>query len=199
MKLGAIREGALVATALLLAACTRPAASGGRSAAVVSAAPAPHVSDAIRSARAFDQQGVLAFEAGRYHDALVYFDAAFAHGGPPSERWNSAKCHLHLDEPEQAEADLTAYLALSGLSADDRREATATLEGVRQRPSTLTVVSTPLGLSVTVGGRRIGVTPVSLPLSPGEHVVVVEREGGAHEEHRVSAHLGRAIVVEAHP
>jgi hypothetical protein len=187
----------LDALALLLAACRAPVPASSSPASP--AAPTPHLSDELRRARAFDQQGVLAFEAGRYHDALLYFDAAFAHGGPPSERWNSAKCHLHLDEPDQAETDLTAYLALSGLSPDDKREAESALEGIRRRPSTLTVISTPLGLPVTVGGRRLGVTPLSVQVYPGEHIVVVERDPGARDERRVTARLGRAIIVEARP
>jgi hypothetical protein len=160
--------------------------------------PAPRVSDELRRARAFDQQGVNAFAAGRYHDALLYFDAAFAHGGPPSERWNAAKCHLHVDESEQGEADLVAYLALPGLTADDKREATALLETLRSRPSMLTVTSVPLDRPVFVDGRRVGVTPISVAVSPGEHVVLVDRVEARDERHMV-ARLGRAVLVEARP
>ena len=164
-------------------------------------APRPRATapDVMEEARTFDQQGVRAFEAGRYHDALLYFDAAFAHGGPASERWNRAKCHLRLDQAEEAEADLTSYLALPGLTAADRQEAEATLSGIRRRPSLVTVWSSPVGLPVTIDSSRQGVTPLSLSLPPGEHTVVVERGAGARDERRVAAHLGRAILIEARP
>ncbi len=169
-------------------ACTLPPAR--------SAAPA---TESVRTARFLDQQGVLAYEAGRYHDALIYFEAALAHGGPASERWNAAKCHLRLDEPEKADADLAAYLAMSDLAAEDRRDGRAELEAVRQHPSTLTVISTPLALPVWVDGARVGMTPLSVPLAPGDHVVLVLRGPDARDVHPVSARMGKAILVESNP
>jgi hypothetical protein len=155
--------------------------------------------DELRRARALDQQGVSAFEAGRYHDALLYFQAAFAHGGPPTERWNQARCYLRLDEPDQAESALLAYVAAPGLPAEDRRDADATLEAIRHRTSMLTVMSAPLGLPVSVDGRRLGITPLSVPVPAGDHVVLVQRAPDGRDERSVTARLGRAILVEARP
>ena len=155
--------------------------------------------DDVRGARSRDQQGVLAFEVGRYHDALLYFEAAFAHGGPPSERWNAAKCHLRLDEPAQAEAALVEYLSLPGLTAQDRQEATVTLESIRKKSSTLTVLSVPLGLPVVVDGASLGVTPVTTTVLPGEHLLIVGRTPETRQERPITARYGRAILVEAHP
>ncbi len=153
----------------------------------------------LRGARALDQQGVIAFEAGRYHDALLYFEASFAHGGPPSERWNAAKCHLRLDQVEQAEAELTSYLAFP-LTQDDRNEGVAALDALRRRPSTVTITSAPPGLTVWLDGtRKVGVTPVSLLVPPGEHVAGIERGGDSREEHAFTARLGRAVLLEARP
>lgn len=156
------------------------------------------LSDELRRARAFDREGVVAFEARRYHDAIAYFEAALSNGGPPSERWNTAKCHLRLDEPEQAEADLRSYLTLSGLTAEDRREADALLDTILRRPSELTVTSVPLGLPVALDGRSLGTTPVSAWVAAGEHLVLTER-GASRDERRVAAHHGHAILVELKP
>src|SRR5437763_266058 len=52
----------------------------------------------IARARALDQQGVRAYREERYKDAIRYFEEALRLGGPPSERWNIAKCHVRLDE-----------------------------------------------------------------------------------------------------
>jgi hypothetical protein len=155
--------------------------------------------DETQVARALDQQGVAEFEAGHYHDALLYFSAAFAHGGPPSERWNEAKCQLRLDETEHAEATLVTYLALPGLTADDRHEAEVALDALRHRPSTLTVLSRPLGLPVTVDGRKVGATPISLSVTAGEHVVSVRRANDSRDDQPVMARLGRAVILEAPP
>ncbi len=158
----------------------------------------PHA-ESVGEARALDQQGVLAFEAGRFHDAILYFDAAFEHWGPPSERWNSARCHLRLDEPAQAEAALVEYMGLPGLTSDDRREAETALDAIRHRPSMLTVMSVPLGLAVFVDGRRSGVTPMTVPVAAGDHVVVVERAPDARQERSFTARFARAILVEGRP
>lgn len=160
---------------------------------------APAGTDELRQARAFDQQGVAAFEAGRYRDALLYFQASRAHGGPPSERWNEAKCLLRLEDVEQAEAAFVAYLESPGLTTEDRREAEASLQALRHRPSVLTVMSSPLGLAVSVDGRRLGVTPLSASVASGEHLVMVQRGSDAHDDRTVSARLGRPIILEARP
>jgi hypothetical protein len=175
--------------AVASSACVRPKSAAQP--------PTAAMTESLRAARALDQQGVIAFEAGRYRDALVFFDAAFAHGGPASERWNAAKCYLRLDEPDKADAELSAYLQLPDLAWEDRRDGEALLLSLRRRSSPLTVVSTPLGLPVSLDGRRVGVTPLTTPLAPGDHVVLVEGPGEAARV--VTARLGRAILVEAHP
>jgi hypothetical protein len=162
-------------------------------------APPAGTSEDLRGARALDQQGVIAFEAGRYRDAVLYFDAAYAHGGPPSERWNAAKSYLRLDQAEQAETELVAYLGLPGLTADDRREAVATLEALRRRPSVLTVTSTPPGLTVLLDARKVGVTPLSAVVAAGDHAVAIEHGAEAREDRPFTAKLGRAVLLEAHP
>ncbi len=44
-------------------------------------------------------------------------------------------------------------------------------------PSTLVVKSDPDGADITVDGRFVGNTPSTIPLSPGEHVLEVEKSG----------------------
>lgn len=153
----------------------------------------------MSSARLFDHEGVIAYEAGHYAEAIRYFDAALSHGGPPSERWNIARCLLKLDDPERADQALAAYLALPGLSPQDRRDAVSTLDEVRARPSTLTVVSAPSGSTVLVDGRRQGNTPLAVMIAPGQHVVTIERAGGSRDEQHVDARFGRPVIVEVPP
>src|ERR1700712_2107052 len=56
----------------------------------------------LERARVLDQQGVRAYKEERYNDAIRYFVEARKLGGPSSELWNIAKCHVHLDQPEEA-------------------------------------------------------------------------------------------------
>src|SRR4051812_14799445 len=79
---------------------------------------------AVESARELDQQGVASYRAGRYADAIAYFRAAYALGGPPSELWNIVRCREALDDAEGAAAAIDDYLTRKDLPAQDRADAT---------------------------------------------------------------------------
>src|SRR5271168_4493569 len=74
----------------------------------------------LARARVLDQQGVRAYREERYNDAIRYFEEARKLGGPPSEIWNIAKCHVRMDEPEEGAKYIEEYLSQKGLSAADR-------------------------------------------------------------------------------
>ncbi|MDF2695457.1 MAG: Thiol-disulfide isomerase, partial [Labilithrix sp.] len=77
------------------------------------AQPQPgHGKDELARARALDREGAKAYGEGRYNDAIRYFEEAYRLGGPAFELWNVAKCHLRLDQPEQAAEMLERYLSL---------------------------------------------------------------------------------------
>jgi hypothetical protein len=177
---------------LVAIACAATLASAGEA----HAADSPSADDLAR-ARALDQQGVRAFREGHYNDAIRYFTEALKLGGPSSELWNIARCHVKLDEPEAASEALERYLARGDLSPDDRASARRELEELARRPSTVTVASSPTGAFVAVDGKRIGRTPASVDVPAGEHVVAVQREGSPPHLERVVARYGRAVIVDA--
>jgi hypothetical protein len=182
----------------VLAAITCAAVAGSPRAALAQA-PRPPQSpgDDLDRARALDQQGVRAFRDGRYGDAVRYFEEALKLGGPSSELWNVAKCQVKLDQPEAASESLERYLARTDLSADDRAGARRELDEIAHRRSTVTIASSPTGAMVAIDGKRIGRTPATSEVSAGEHTVAVQREGYPPHVERVSAHFGRAIIVDA--
>ncbi len=155
--------------------------------------------DELTRARVLDREGVRAYREGRYNDAIRYFSEALRLGGPPSELWNIAKCHLRLDEPEQASDEIQRYLGQSGLSAEDRAEASSQLQELQRRRSTLTVSSSPSGASVYLDGRReaVGSTPLSVDLAHGTHSIGVEATGYRPYTTQVEARFGRAVIVDA--
>jgi hypothetical protein len=154
--------------------------------------------DDIARARALDQQGAKAYQDARYNDAIRYFEEAYRLGGPPFELWNVAKCHLHLDQPEQAAEMLEKYLATPDLPADDRAEASQQLEELKKRPSTLTVASSPSGASVTIDGKaEPNKTPFSVPVQPGPHDIALTLPNHVSYNKHVEAKYGRAIILDA--
>ncbi len=154
----------------------------------------------VARARVLDQQGVRAYKDGRYNDAIRYFSEAFKLGGPASELWNIAKCHLRLDEPEQASEAYDSYLMQTGLTPQDKAEARGELEELRHRRSILTVASAPSRATVFVDGKRnepAGTTPFSFQLPPGSHKIDIELAGHKPFSKEIEAKYGRAIIVDA--
>jgi hypothetical protein len=160
-------------------------------------APAAADQDLAR-ARVLDQQGVRAYREERYNDAIRFFEEALKVGGPPSEIWNIAKCHVHMDEPEEGAKYIEEYLGQSGLSPADRAEAEQQLHEIQHRHSTLSVASTPSGATVYLEGHRwAGVTPASIDIAPGDHKITVEAAGYYPVERSITAKFGRAVIVDA--
>jgi hypothetical protein len=157
----------------------------------------PPASDDLPRARALDQQGVRAFRDGRYNDAIRYFDEALKLGGPATELWNIARCHLKLDDPEAAADAFERFLAHKDLLPQDRAEARQQLEELKRRRSTVTIASSPTGAYVAVDGKRIGRTPTSIEVAAGAHTLALQREGFAPYIESVEAHFGRAVIVDA--
>jgi len=99
---------------------------------------------------------------------------------------------------------LLAILLVAGLAAAagctpaaTPIEPTETAEAiVHAEPAFLQVVVKPAGASVLVDDRAHGVTPLSLSLPPGKHVVRVEKSGHQTLEQTVVLSSGRQAVVE---
>lgn len=160
---------------------------------------APRGTEDLARARVLDKEGAKAYGDGRYNDAIRYFEEAHRLGGPPFELWNIAKCHVRLDQPEQAAEMLERYLATPTLPAEDREEATQQLDALRKRPSTLTIASVPTGASLTVDGRvpaEGGRTPTSLTVPPGTHTIVLSHPQYATYSQTFEAKYGRAIILD---
>jgi hypothetical protein len=150
----------------------------------------------LSSARGLDQEGVRAYQEGRYADAIRYFREAYRMGGPSSELWNIARSFERLDDPEQAVAVVEEYLGQRDLLPQDRADAEHELQALRARPSMLTVTTTPPGAIITVDGKQsAGPTPVTVELRPGAHTIAIRREGYRTETRPLDARLGRAIIV----
>jgi hypothetical protein len=160
---------------------------------------AARATEDLARARVLDQQGAKAYGDGRYNDAIRYFEESLRLGGPPFELWNIAKCHVRLDQPEQAAEMLERYLATPALPSDDREEATQQLESLRKRPSPLTIASTPTGAAVTLDGRVAeggGKTPTSFNVPPGPHTITLTAPKYAVYTQAVEAKYGRAIILD---
>jgi hypothetical protein len=181
----------------LAAALALPAACVARDPAVPATVAARSAAPNLDVARALDAQGVLAFERGAYRDAIQLFREAHRLGGPPSELWNEARCHEHLDEIEDAADVLDDYLRETGISKDERADAERELAQIKTRPSLLTVTTTPAGATALLDGRPLaGLTPLTIAVPPGSHALVLRHAGFDEDKEDVVARFGRAVIVE---
>jgi hypothetical protein len=70
-------------------------------------------------------------------------------------------------------------------------------EAVVATPATVVVKSTPPGADITVDGKFMGNTPSTIQLSPGDHVVEVEKEGLRPWQRGMTITAGGNITIDA--
>lgn len=68
---------------------------------------------------------------------------------------------------------------------------------VEEDLSTVIVKSTPTGGDVTLDGRFVGSTPSTLQLQPGDHTIVVEKEGFIVWKRTLTVRSGGIVNVDA--
>jgi hypothetical protein len=187
------RERARLAALLLCApACTPTQAAPTATVAQSSSSPN------MDRARELNEAGVAAFRANHFRDAIQYFRESRRLGGDPLVLWNEARCHELLDEAEIAAQSIEEYLKQPGLGPEDRAEAQRKLTELRNRPSRVTVVTTPPGAAVTIDNQLevASLTPVSTVVTSGAHTIVVKKNGYSPAKQEIEGKLGRAIIVE---
>jgi tetratricopeptide (TPR) repeat protein len=164
------------------AAAASTAAPVAPSSAASSAAPSP-ASDAQRRdlAKAKYEQGVDAYRADRYADAVRLFLEADAISPSAALSYNIARAYEKLEDDAQTLRWYRNYLRLNpeAPNAAQVREFVRTLaealakKGIQQ----LTILSTPVGATVSIDGSPLGVTPLTVELSPGRHTALLTLRG----------------------
>ena len=151
----------------------------------------------LDAARELDRQGVAAFQAGHFENALAFFGESRRLGGPPSEIWNSARCLENLDRTEDALHAIETYLSQRGVLGEDRALAEREVEKLQTLPAPVTILSTPGGASVALDGEPLtGVTPLSVDVPPGAHTVLLRRSGYDAHAIAIVARPGTIVLVE---
>ena len=180
-----IRRFTTVATALACAATIastahaqrrRPAATPASPA--PSAAPAaPVVDPSIAEARREYDGGRQAMDAHRYDEALRHFQRAYELRSNPVVLLPISQAQIQLNHFGDAIATLERYLH-DRADAPDRVQVQAQIADLRQRQSTLHIVSTPAGGHISVDGTdTTQATPADVRVDPGHHAIRIELAG----------------------
>ena len=134
-------------------------------------------------AKAKYEQGVAAYRAERYADAVRSFLEADAISPSAALSYNIARAYEKLSDDAQTLRWYRNYLRLNPHAANSAdvtkyvQHLSAALEkqGIQQ----VTLLSTPIGATVAIDNRPLGVTPLTVELPPGSHSATLSKRGFA--------------------
>lgn len=138
--------------------------------------------DARRSdAKARYEQGVEAYSAGRFKDAVDHFLAADQLSPSAPLSFNIARAYEKLGDDSGALRWYRDYLRRAP-TAPNATDVGTLIAGYEQRLAKkgvqqLTVLSMPAGATVTIDGSPVGVTPWTGDIPPGHHRVELTLRG----------------------
>jgi hypothetical protein len=131
--------------------------------------------EADGDAEARYRAGVNAFAAGRYSEAVEFFHDADLKKPSAALSFNMARAYEKLGDTPGALRSYRAYLRRAK-DPDDRFAVRRIVDSLSKRlgdrgVQQVTVLSTPLGATVTLDAVVVGVTPWTSELTPGAHEV----------------------------
>lgn len=155
--------------------------SGARPTLAADAPPAASEQQRKDLASAKYQQGVEAYRKEHYADAVRFFLEADAISPSAALSYNIARAYEKVADDAQTLRWYRNYLRLSpnAPNAADVQKYIAALaqslakKGIQQ----VTVLSSPTGATVAIDNNPLGVTPLTVELSPGPHTVTLTLRG----------------------
>jgi hypothetical protein len=128
----------------------------------------------------------------------VYVDGErqVAIGGAVPAALTAAPAGLAAAQPTSPPSAAPAGLAAAQPAPSQPELQTATAE-VEEELSTVILKSTPAGGDVTLDGRFVGSTPSTLQLKPGDHAIVIEKDGFIVWKRTLTVRPGGIVNVDA--
>lgn len=162
-------------------------------------APASAAAKPLERARVRYREGVDAFKEGRFRDAIDLFLEADQLAPSAALSFNIGAAYEKLGEPAAALRWYRDYLRRAPDSSDRAHvgtlvsgfERTLQSSGVQQ----MTISSTPDGAELVVDGQPAGVTPFTLEIAPGSHVLSLKLAGHAPASRTVELPADHAVDV----
>lgn len=140
-------------------------------------------------AREHYSKGKASYEAGDFEAALAEFTTAYEIKAHPTVLKSIAECQVQLGDLATAVETYEKYLA--DPESDDKESIQARLDEVKRTPSDVDIKSAPVGAAISIAGIDVaGVTPITVQLPPGDHVVTFSLEGYEPLEKSVTVALG---------
>jgi tetratricopeptide (TPR) repeat protein len=183
-----------------------PAATAAASTDSAAIPPAPTAAPAVpaeltdaqrEQARAAYARGQALFAEGKFADALVAFDEAYAAAPNPVVLLSTAECDVQLGKLEDAYGVLQRYLT-ERPDAPDRAEIERKAAELASLPAVLALTSEPVGAAIKLDGQDTGKqTPAELSVSRGEHTLELTLAGHKPQTISVQARIGARHELQA--
>jgi tetratricopeptide (TPR) repeat protein len=159
------------------------------------APPAPSPT-ATKKAKELFGAGQKLYQQGQYAEAIARFEEAYSAKPHPVIYFNIGRCYEELGRTGEALKAYKTYLRLSPEAKDRNQvaESIANLErklrekGLQQ----LTVVAEPAGAAIEIDGKPLGVSPLTVDLTTGDHRLAVTLAGYDRIERTITMTLGQA-------
>ncbi len=150
--------------------------------------------DSLNKAKELYKRGAERFDKGDYAGAISDFNAADQIVAKPAFSFNLAKAHDKLKDPGRAIYYYQQYLDRDRAAADKTQvigEIARLRTELKKSGKALVIVnSTPAGAAVTTSGAFVGVTPLPMTLSEGEHNFRLELGGLPSQDARTTVKPG---------
>lgn len=172
------------------------AAGGGATSAAIELA----AEDPVQQARRAYTEAVQAYEQRRYKDAIDGFEQANELAPDPAFSFNIGIAYEDMGDAAGALRNYRAYLRRAP-TASDRAEVEARVENLQAALANkgiqqITVYSKPVGATLFVDGKAVGVTPWTGEIEPGVHELLLMKRGYRDVGRRLTLPARRALDVE---
>lgn len=151
-------------------------------------------------ARSLYQEGVRAYAAGHYADAVALFRDGDRREPSPAFSYNMGRAYEKLGDDAGALRSYRDYLRRAK-NPDDAAEVRRLVESLSNRLAErgvqqVTVISTPPGATVVLDAVPVGVTPFTSEVTPGAHKAALHLDGRIDVVRRFQVPVNDAIDVQ---
>lgn len=144
--------------------------------------------------------GVRLYAEGKFDEALIEFERAYALSPHPSVLFNIAASHREMSHYAESIQFYEQFLAEAEgkVKPDLVARAREELDEVRSRVGSVSLNIKPDGVEVSIDGRELGTTPLEEPvvLGPGRHTFTLRAPSGKVETRRITLAAGDMLPLE---
>jgi Tfp pilus assembly protein PilF len=155
---------------------------------------------ARKQAAAEFARGEALYGKGEFAEAIHAFEEANRLSPHWRSLFNIARCYENMGDPAKSIAYYRRALAAKNIDPASRSDIRQRMKRLSSRPVKVFISSRPSGARVTVDGRaepEPGQTPLVVKLPPGEHLLLLRKDGHHLEAKRIVVEMDKELPVEA--